>query len=130
MEHQRHGVTSSSPAWLERQLARSPVDTLVIDNSSSDQQLALAQELLESCRGPVALEGVATLWPSPAHIECAVADPAPGAARCEEEYKVLVENAARALRSSKLGARLPDRPLRWLVVDDGGVGSVELWRAT
>jgi hypothetical protein len=103
--------------------------TLTIDDSSSDQRLALAAELLERCGGTVSLEGIATLRPCFDHIECAVTDPAPGAARCEEEFKVLVENAAHALRASKLGSRLPDRPLRWVVIDDYGTGSIELWRA-
>ena len=105
------------------------MDRLVVDDSSSDQRLALAQELLESCRCAVVLDGVATLWPSRTHIECAVPVPAPFTPRCEEEYKVLVENAARALQSSNLAGRLPNRPLRWLVVDDYGTGSIELWRA-
>jgi hypothetical protein len=50
-------------------------------------------------------------------------------ARCEEEYKVLVENAARALQASRMGPRMPKRLLRWVVVDHYGKGSVELWRA-
>lgn len=105
------------------------MDRLVVDDSSSDQCLTLAAELLDHCNGVVVLEGVATLWPSPHEIECSVIEPVPTIARCEEEYKVLVENAAHALRSSKLGRRLPDRPLRWVVVDDYGTGTVELWRA-
>src|SRR5688572_11593642 len=105
------------------------MDTLVIDESSSEQRLRLAAELLDRCNGVVVLEGVVTLWPRPSEIECAVADPMPSIARCEEEYKVLVENAARDLQASKLARRMPDRPLRWVVVNDYGNGSVELWRA-
>jgi hypothetical protein len=104
------------------------MDRLAIDSASSDQRLALAAELLDTCRGVVVLVGVATLRPGPGHVECVITASSPGAARCEEEYKVLVENAARALRSSKLGERLPDRPLRWVVVDERDSGAVELWR--
>lgn len=103
------------------------METLVVGPGASEQRLALAADLLERCEGQVVVEGIVTLTPGPEWIECAVPEPLPGASRCAEEYKVLVENAARALRSSKLGAKLPDRPLRWVVVDDDGTGIVELW---
>jgi hypothetical protein len=106
----------------------SRMDTLVVDDSSSEQMLALARTRLEHCTGLVVLNGVVTLRPWRHEIECAVT-PIAAAPRCEEEYKVLVENAARALGSSELGRRLPQRPLRWVVVDDDGSGAVELWRA-
>jgi hypothetical protein len=104
------------------------METLVIAPGASEQRLALAGDLLERCEGIVILEGVAKLTPHPDAIECAIVEPAPGASRCEEEYRVLVENAARALRSSRLGAHLPGRPLRWSIVDDDGTGIIELWR--
>lgn len=39
----------------------------------------------------------------------------------------MVENAARALHSSKLNALLPDRPLRWGVVEVRGSGVIAAW---
>ena len=87
-----------------------PDDQVLIDDRVSDLKLARAAELLKGCQGSVTLEGVATLLPG------------------EEEYKVLVENAARALRTSRLGSVLPDRRLRWSVVDGTGIDKVELWR--
>jgi hypothetical protein len=105
------------------------METLVVDGSSSEQRLQLAAELLENCNGVVVLDGVVTLWPRPTETECAVAVPVHSIARCEEEYKVLVENAARALQASRLAPHMPERPLRWVVVDNFGNGSVELWRA-
>ena len=105
------------------------MNTLVIDESATEQRLALATELLERSSGIVVLDGVVTLWPRPNEIECAVTLATSTFARCEEEYKVLVENAAHALRASKLGPRLPKRSLRWVVVDHYGKGSAELWRA-
>lgn len=104
------------------------MEKLLIDDSSSEQRLTLAAELLDRCMGVVILDGVATLWPGPGEIECVVTEPTGALARCEEEYKVLVENAARALEASELGRRLPNRPLRWVVVDDYGTGTAELWR--
>jgi hypothetical protein len=69
------------------------------------------------------------LKPTPAEILCEVIDPEGGVHRCTEEYKVLVENAGRALAASKLGKLLPSKPLRWLVVGDYGAGTIQLWRA-
>ena len=102
---------------------------LVVDDASSEQRLALAAAVLDRCEGVVMLDGVVALRPTPSAILCEVIDPTPTAHRCAEEFKVLVENAGRGLAKSKLGRRLPPRPLRWLVVEDCGTGTVELWPA-
>jgi hypothetical protein len=104
------------------------MDSLVIDATSAVPQLARAGAILSGGRGSVILAGVATLTAGARDIRCAVAAPASAAARCEEEYKVLVENAARALRSSLLGPHLPDRRLLWVVMDGTGDDAVELAR--
>ena len=91
--------------------------TLVIDEASSEQRLAEAAEVLERCEGLVVLEGVAALRATPRAILCEVVDPMPGAHRCAEEFKVLLENAGRDLARSKLAGRLPRRPLLWVVVE-------------
>ena len=103
------------------------VDSLVIDASSPAAQLARAGALLASPRGSVVLEGIATLKAGAREIRCEIPAPASTIARCEEEYKVLVENAARALRSSGLGPHLPDRRLRWVIMDGVDDDAVELW---
>ncbi len=103
-------------------------EPLVVGPDAPEQRLALASDRLDRSEGVVVLEGIATLTPGPGFIECAIPEPVHGASRCAEEYKVLVENAARALRASRLGARLPARPLRWSVVDEAGAGVIELWR--
>jgi hypothetical protein len=104
-------------------------DALVIDDSSPEQRLALAGEMLETCSGLVMLDGVVALRPLPGVIRCEVIDPTPSAHRCEEEFKVLVENAGRRLGASRLASRLPRRLVQWLVVEDGETGIVELWTA-
>jgi hypothetical protein len=104
------------------------VSALTIRPDAPDERVALAAGRLERCEGRVVLEGVATLSPMPDSIECAITEPMPGASRCEEEYRVLVENAARALRASRLGRRLPQRPLHWVVVAEAPAGPIELWR--
>lgn len=104
-----------------------PGDAFVIDESAAPERLAQAADILERCTGSILVEPGLLLRPSAREIRCEVFDSAPAAHRCEEEYKVMVENAARALDRSKLGALLPDRPLRWAVVEDRGSGVVEAW---
>ena len=102
-------------------------NALVVDDTSSEQRLALAAEVLDRCKGVVMLDGVVALRPTPDVILCEVIDPLPTAHRCAEEFNVLVENAGRMLSGSKLASRLPPRPLQWLVVEDKGTGTAELW---
>ena len=102
-------------------------DAFVIDDTATPERLAQAAGLLDSCTGTVMLMPAIVLRPSVREIRCEVIDPTPAAHRCEEEYKVLVENAARALVRSKLEALLPDRPLRWAVVEQRASGMFEAW---
>jgi hypothetical protein len=102
-------------------------DALAIDDNSSEQRLALAAEMLARGEGVVLVGGVIALRATPEAILCEVIDPTPSGRRCAEEFKVLIENAARGLAGSRLASRLPARPLQWLVVEDCGSGTVELW---
>jgi len=104
-------------------------DALTIDTGASHQRLALAADLLARGTGVVVLEGTLALRPAGHELLCEVIDPMPSARRCANEYEVLVENARRFLEASKLGALLPNQPRRWLVVDDFGMGGMELWHA-
>jgi hypothetical protein len=104
-------------------------DALVVDDNSSDQRLVLAAAVLARCEGVVLLDGVVALRPTSRAIVCEVIDPERSAHRCAEEFKVLVENARHVLANSKLAKLLPSRPLEWLVVEDYGSGTVELWPA-
>ena len=102
-------------------------DALAIDDDSSDERIALAAERLRSGKGVVLLGKMLALRPTHVAIRCEVIDPMLGAHRCAEEFKVLVENAARALAASKLGSLIADRPLQWVVVEERGNGMLELW---
>ena len=102
-------------------------EAFVVDDTATPERLAQAADLLNRCTGVVLLMPAIVLRPSVREIRCEVVDPTPAAHRCEEEYKVLVENAARSLVRSKLGALLPDRPLRWTVLEQRGSGMVEAW---
>ena len=103
-------------------------DALAIDAGSPAERLELAAQLLRERAGVVLLEGSLALRPSGREIVCEVIDPAPSAHRCAFEYEVLVENARRLLESSSLHERLPDRRRQWVVVEDLGTGTAEVWR--
>jgi hypothetical protein len=105
----------------------SAVQAFVIDQAATPERLAQAATILERCMGPVLLAPCLILRPSARQIRCEIVDTTPAAHRCEEEYKVMVENAARALKRSKLGAMLPSRPLRWAVIEERSDGIVEAW---
>jgi hypothetical protein len=100
---------------------------LVVDDASSEQRLALAADILDRCEGVVMLDGAIAVRSTPDVILCEVVDPMATAHRCAEEFKVLVENAGRRLAGSRLASRLPDRPMRWRVVEDCGTEAMELW---
>ena len=98
-----------------------------IDYAATPARLAQAAAILAQGTGTVLLEPGLYLRASTREIRCEVLDTSSAAHRCEEEYKVIVENAARALHRSPLAALLPDRPLRWLVVEEHDDDVVEAW---
>ena len=91
-------------------------DALVIDTDASEQQVALAADLLARRAGIVVLDGVLALRATETGLLCEVLDPMPATHRCANEYDVLMENAQRALAASRLRDLLPDLPRRWSVV--------------
>ena len=104
-------------------------DALSIDADSSDQRLELAAELLAKGTGVVMFNDTVALRATPTCLLCEVVDPAPSSRRCGNEFEVLAENARRMLDASRLRKHLPNIPRKWLVVDDYGTGTVELWHA-
>ncbi len=104
-------------------------DALWINADSSDQRLQQAAEILATGAGVVMFDATVALRPTPSCLLCEVVDPAPSSRCCEHEFEVLVENARRTLDSSRLGKRLPNVPRKWLVVEDYGTGTMELWHA-
>lgn len=93
------------------------------------KRVARAAEVLASGTGVVLVEGIVALRPSAHELLCEVIDPIPSAHRCANEYKALIENAQRALETSKLGSLLPDLRRKWLVVEEFGIGTMEICRA-
>jgi hypothetical protein len=122
-------VCRQSPRRRHRRIASLPAykDALIIDDRSSDEQLGLAESLLENCGSVILLEGKLALRAEPGRIVCEVIDPQPSQHRCAEEFAVLVENARRTLQQSKLSSCLPARPQQWVVVEDTASEPVEIW---
>ncbi len=104
-------------------------DALSVDAEASEQRLALAGGILRDGDGVVLLEGILALRPTPNALLCEVIDPTPSIRRSGDEYEVLVEGARRLLEASRLRAQLPSIRREWLVVDDHGMGTLELWHA-
>jgi hypothetical protein len=105
-------------------------NALSIDADSSDRRVEQAAEMLAARAGVVMFHDTIALRATPTCLMCEVVDPTPASRRCDNEFEVLVENAQRMLESSKLGTRLPDIPRKWVVVEDCGADTVELWHAT
>ncbi|MEO8466915.1 MAG: hypothetical protein ABI640_16375 [Gammaproteobacteria bacterium] len=105
-------------------------DALAIETGDSDQRFALAANTLATGASVAMFDGALILRARCGELVCEVVDPTPSARRCANEYEVLVENAQRALESSKLDALLPRIRRRWVVVGDTGAHKTELWRAT
>lgn len=98
-----------------------------IGDVATPERLARAAEILAQGAGTVLLEPGLYLRSNSHEIRCEVLDTSSAAHRCEEEYKVMVENAARSLQRSQLAGLLPDRPLRWVVVEKRDGAVVEVW---
>jgi hypothetical protein len=104
-------------------------EALRIDSGAAPERLRLAAEALWESSRVVLLDDSVALHSSPRELVCEVIEPAGEAHRCAEEYKVMVENAARALEASPLAALLPERPRQWRVMESDGTRVNEVWRA-
>jgi hypothetical protein len=98
---------------------------LHIKSDESGGRLVLAQELLATGQGVVVLDGVVALRPSGSELLCEVI-----ADGSETDFGSVVASARELLATSTLGRSATQRNLQWLVVDDYGTGTQELWRAS
>ena len=100
-------------------------DALHIQSDESGGRLALAQDLLAAGQGVVVLDGILALRPSGGELLCEVI-----ANGSESDFASRIARAQGLLARSTLGLPAPSRKLQWLVVDDYGTGTQELWRAS
>jgi hypothetical protein len=101
-------------------------DALHIKSDESGSRLTLAQDLLTTGQGVVVLNGVLALRSNGHEILCEVISNGPSA-----DFSSEVASAKDVLARSTLG--LPSAAgiaLQWIVVDDYGTGTQELWRAS
>ena len=82
----------------------------------------MAAELVAEGRAVVVLDGIIALCPGSDNILCEVISSGNIAPQAQ------AESAKRLLRASTLGGLVDTRRCQWLVVEDYGMGTVELWR--
>lgn len=97
-------------------------DALHLSSAEVGPRLQLASALLASRQSVVVLEGRLALRPELNEILCEVISFG------NDAPEIQVQSAKRLLQKSTLGGTIPNRKCRWLVVEDYGMGTTELWR--
>ena len=95
---------------------------LHLSSTERGPRLQLAAELLAEGRVVVVLDDALALRPDSDKILCEVISSGSAA------HQTQVESAKRLLHASTLGSLVNSQRCRWLVVEDYGTGTVELWR--
>lgn len=98
--------------------------SLGIDVDTTGQRLDLAREVLDG-GGSVLLQDRVALHSEGDEIECAVITRWIST-RNPELFEREIEEAKELLAASTLVTHLK-KPLRWIVVDDYGMGSIQVW---
>ena len=100
---------------------------LHIRANESGRRAQLAAELISTGQGVVVIEETLALRPNEGELLCEVIS-----RPCSDvtTYKAVVENARALLASSSLVAAASSKKLSWLVVEDYGMGTLELWHAS
>jgi hypothetical protein len=102
-------------------------NALHLTASASSERADLARVLLDTREGVVVLDAFVALRPENGGITCEVIVPSHSCNGNEQRYKELIVEAQALVRASPLAGFLAAKPLRWLVVDDYGMGTVQLW---
>jgi hypothetical protein len=97
-------------------------DALHLTSADQGPRLALAAEILAEGSGVVVLDGVLALRYASDKIQCEVISS--GATPPD----IQVEAAKRLLQMATLRRVVDSDKCEWLLVDDYGTGTVELWR--
>ena len=104
-------------------------DALHLDSKAAEQRLRVAAELLRTGEGVVVLEGSLALRPGAGRITCEVIDDCLERQRSPSEYEALVAAAKILLHGSKLAPFVSLDRLDWIVVQDYGTGTTQVWPA-
>jgi hypothetical protein len=97
-------------------------DALHLTSAEQGPRLALAAEILAEGSGVVVLDGVLALRPASDKIQCEVISSGTTPPHAQ------VEAAKRLLLVATLGCLVDSHKCDWLLVDEYGTGTVELWR--
>jgi hypothetical protein len=96
-------------------------DALHISVKEAGQRLQLAIDLLLSGEGVVVIDNLLALRPHKGQILCEVISQ--GTTPPQDQIK----NAKAFLQESSISEYLPCNKLQWLVVEDYGTGTIEVW---
>ena len=97
-------------------------DALHVSSAEQGPRLQLAAEMLAEGRAVVVLDGGLALRPDSGRILCEVISSGSVAPQAQ------VQTAKRLLQASTLGRLVDIKHCQWLLVEDYGTGSAELWR--
>jgi hypothetical protein len=102
-------------------------DALAIASDTNGTRRQLALDLLSSGENVVLLEGRLALRPSHEGILCEVITNLPPAARTPDALQAEIESAQALLATSTVGHQVQQSVLKWLVVEDYGTGTLQVW---
>lgn len=94
---------------------------------ASPQRVELAASVLDRGEEVVLLDGQLALRSESGRILCEVIDPFVDGPKLEQRYHALVQSAQQLLSASPLNAYTRTKHLEWLVVQDYGTGTTQLW---
>jgi hypothetical protein len=104
-------------------------DALRLWPDAPASRVALAAELLNRSEAVVLIGDSLVLRPVGNALECEVIDRAPLRKREEAQYAAMVQAAKEMLVASPIYPMLSKIPIKWVVVDDYGMGTARLWDA-
>ena len=94
---------------------------LHISENESGQRLELAKDLLLNGKGVVVIDDLLALRPLSGQIMCEVISQSSAPPQAQ------ILNAKKLLLESSIGDSLQGKKLQWLVVEDYGTGTIEVW---
>ena len=101
--------------------------TLAIATDTSGARLELARELLSAGKETVFLEKTIFLSARGDRILCEVFTRLPDHARNAAGFNAEIAAARALLESSTIADAVKARPQEWIVIEDAGMGTEQLW---
>jgi hypothetical protein len=102
-------------------------NALHIEPGADEKRIALARDIVAKRLGVVLISDVLAIRAEPSGVLCEVIDPYHGAHGTPKRYEALIANAEATLEASPLAETVAREQLKWLVVDDYGMGTRQLW---